>query len=449
MKKSLLFLFALLCIFISQQAVSQNIGFGTNTPHPSALLDISSTSRGLLIPRMTLLQRNAITSPAEGVMVYQTDGLPGFYFFNGTIWTQISTGASTNFWTLNGTTITNNNTGNVGIGTASPIDKLHIQGGRLRLEETTYPWISFVNGGTLRGFIGAENANLRIGTWPGNTTGSILLRTNGIDRAGLTEDGNFGIGLLNPSEKLHIRGDVRIDAETNSSAGRLQIYGGTNTSAGINFFQNITTPSSLGTIFFGNTGSTWFSNSVGNLIFIGQNGVGINTSSPLARLHIPTGQDAGLGSTTNGYLMLGQDAGANIIIDNNEIIARNNGVAAPLTLQNDGGTVRIGNVPVPNGYLFAVKGKMITEEVRVQLSGNWPDYVFEKSYNLMSIQNLSSFIAKYKHLPNIPQASIVEKEGMEVGDMQKRMMEKIEELTLYIIQLQQQIDELRAAASKK
>jgi len=62
------------------------IGIGTSSPSKSAALDISSTNGGMLIPRMTRGQRNSITNPARGLMVYQTDNTPGFYYYNGTFW---------------------------------------------------------------------------------------------------------------------------------------------------------------------------------------------------------------------------------------------------------------------------------------------------------------------------------------------------------------------------
>ncbi|MDO7849162.1 hypothetical protein Q5H92_22555, partial [Hymenobacter sp. M29] len=64
-----------------------NVGVGTTTPDASALLDVSSTTQGLLLPRLTLAQRTAIGSPATGLLLYQTDGsAPGFYFYDGTAW---------------------------------------------------------------------------------------------------------------------------------------------------------------------------------------------------------------------------------------------------------------------------------------------------------------------------------------------------------------------------
>ena len=65
------------------------MGIGTTTPDASSALDITSTTKGLLIPRMTETQRDAISSPATGLMIYQTDGTVGFYYYNGSSWANV------------------------------------------------------------------------------------------------------------------------------------------------------------------------------------------------------------------------------------------------------------------------------------------------------------------------------------------------------------------------
>jgi hypothetical protein len=67
-----------------------SVGIGTTTPNASSLLEIKSTTKGLLISRMTKTQRDAITTPATGLMIYQTNSTPGFYFYNGTAWVAVS-----------------------------------------------------------------------------------------------------------------------------------------------------------------------------------------------------------------------------------------------------------------------------------------------------------------------------------------------------------------------
>ena len=89
MKKSI-FTPVLLVVLLMATSVKAQMGIGTATPHSSAQLDVSSVLKGFLAPRMTLSQRNAVATPAEGLLVYQTDNTPGFYYYNGTAWVALS-----------------------------------------------------------------------------------------------------------------------------------------------------------------------------------------------------------------------------------------------------------------------------------------------------------------------------------------------------------------------
>ena len=90
-------------LLFSIQALAQT-GIGTSTPDPSAKLHVASTDKGLLIPRMTSGQRTAISNPANGLMIYQTDGVAGFYVNTGSSgtpsWTRVNTD-----WTKSGNDI--------------------------------------------------------------------------------------------------------------------------------------------------------------------------------------------------------------------------------------------------------------------------------------------------------------------------------------------------------
>ncbi|WP_345236788.1 hypothetical protein [Hymenobacter saemangeumensis] len=81
------------------------VGVGTASPAPSAAVDIVSTARGLLIPRMTQAQRVAIASPATGLLVFQIDINQGFFFFDGTAWNKLAVVGSSNSSTSNETLI--------------------------------------------------------------------------------------------------------------------------------------------------------------------------------------------------------------------------------------------------------------------------------------------------------------------------------------------------------
>ncbi len=74
-------------LLISSPMLAQRVGIGTNSPHNSAVLHINATNRGVLFPSLTEAQRNAIGSPATGLLIYQNNNIPGFYYFNGVSWT--------------------------------------------------------------------------------------------------------------------------------------------------------------------------------------------------------------------------------------------------------------------------------------------------------------------------------------------------------------------------
>ena len=104
----------------------------------------------------------------------------------------------------------------------------------------------------------------------------------------------------------------------------------------------------------------------------------------------------------------------------------------------------MGTTVTPSGYKLAVDGKVICTELLVRLVPNWPDYVFSKKYTLPGLNEVEDFIKKNNRLPGIPSAKQLETNGLNIGEMQKLQMEKIEELTLYIIELKKEIEKLKA-----
>ncbi len=511
MKRHLLLLSAVLLSAISGYA-QVAISNPASSPDASAMLDVKSTNRGFLMPRVTL--RTDVPTPATGLVVYETTS-NAVWMYNGTAWTQLFNSGNTGQWLLNGANMYNSNTGNVGIGLSTNLNKkLTVLGDALLVNPTSVigSTLTMVSGTGLGGskinFIRASDSSSlgsltaapfidRVTLQQGSNANQVVLASNG----------TVGINTTSPTERLDVNGNIRsrdtIHADNDVEAagevragGRIEAGGvieghglssiGTLYASGTALINGAVTGSSTGTfggLITSNTGvtisnaagelsfrtggndkgfvqlsgdnlrlGTYNGNATGNIVFrtggadrlyMDQSGnTGLGTATPLTRMHIASGADVSL--TTHGYLMLGPVSGSNIVMDNNEIMARSNGAVGALVMQNDGGTVRIGAQAVPSGYKFAIDGKMICEEVRVQLKANWPDYVFRKDYNLMPLRQLKTFIETNNHLPNIPKATIVEKEGVEVGDMQKKLMEKVEELTLYIIDLQKQIDELKA-----
>ena len=109
------------------------------------------------------------------------------------------------------------------------------------------------------------------------------------------------------------------------------------------------------------------------------------------------------------------------------------------------GKVRIGNVSTAsNNYSLFVEKGILAQEVKVAIpnTGNWSDYVFEQDYDMLSIDEMAEFVQKNKHLPKVPSAEDMVKNGLDVATMDAKLLEKIEELHLYIIQLNDKIKAL-------
>lgn len=94
------------------------------------------------------------------------------------------------------------------------------------------------------------------------------------------------------------------------------------------------------------------------------------------------------------------------------------------------------------GYMLAVNGDAIFTKIKVKPYGNWPDYVFHSSYNLRPLNEVEQYIQQHHHLPEVPSAGEVKKDGLDVGDNQATLLKKIEELTLYVIEQNKHIQEL-------
>ncbi len=366
MKKIFLLLFITHCLW--NVALSQGVGIGTATPSSSAILDIKSSTKGLLFPRTSTSSRLAMAG-VKGLIVYDTTANQ-IYYHNGTAWMNVTTGTiPSSYWTAVGNNIYDTNSGNIGIGTSFPIAKLEVAGD------------FFVSQG--EGTIYSDAPVFKID----GTADAVAARLRFILP---NDDPDFAI---------------------TQALGNLYIS------------RYIGTYGFATDLMVDNTGY-----------------VGVGVADPLVRLHVDGGTD--VGNASGGFLQLGAGNSYNVGFDNNEIQARYNGAVSRLTLNNGGGAVQIGSAVTPTGYSFSVNGKAICEELKIQASSNWPDYVFHHDYKLESLGELREFIKENNHLPNIPSAVDVEKNGIEIGDMQKRMMEKIEELTLYVLQLEEKTKSL-------
>ena len=183
--------------------------------------------------------------------------------------------------------------------------------------------------------------------------------------------------------------------------------------------------------------------------------VGIGTNEPVTTLELNhnlySGGTAGL-SLANGNLykwfigMTGDRSSLHdLLIGNFDNL--HNGFSSFVVVKPNG-DVGMGTAET-YGYKLAVDGAILTEEVTVKMSDNWPDYVFDDNYKLASVSSLKSYIGENGHLPGIPTANEITTFGLKVGEMQRLLLEKVEELTLYIIGQEEKIQNLEARIGKQ
>lgn len=190
----------------------------------------------------------------------------------------------------------------------------------------------------------------------------------------------------------------------------------------------------------------WF-NSGSNVYLNAGSKAGMGTTAPIHPIHIKNGSLLlDVSSATNGNDgIIFRDPGFNTTTWGNWGIQYwNSGLnfwkPGGLAGGGDGNYALFlrdnGNVGIgvnPSSYKLEVCGTIRAKEIRVETG--WCDYVFEPTYQLRPLNEVEMFLKAYKHLPEIPSQKIVETEGLKVGEMQALHMKKIEELTLYVIQL--------------
>lgn len=441
MKSKVLLSFAFSMSVMGAFAQKDNVGIGTTRPDQSAALEISSSNKGLLTPRMSLQQRNAIQNPAQGLMIYQTDLLSGFYFYDGKEWkpmtseTNANSVADANNWGL---------LGNSGTTNANFIGTTDSQPFRIK-----------VNNNRVAYFDNTGYENLFIGSVSG--INSIQSGTPGAGGSG-SYNTTLGGGTLN-----------QLTTGTGNTA--LGFYampslttGNNNTAVGVSALQNNIIGSS--NLAFG-AGALRSNLSSGNTAIGGFALFGnINGSENLA-----IGTGAGRNSTGNSNIFIGTEAGANETGSGFLYIANTN-TSTPLIKGDFGnnnlkinvgtlntstaGFLAVGDfgaatpMNTVGGYRLIVQDGILTEKIKVAVknTADWADYVFEPDYKRMSLEEVEKFVILNKHLPNVPSASEMATTGLDVMKSDSKLMEKIEELTLYMIEMNKEIKKLKSENEK-
>lgn len=295
----------------------------------------------------------------------------------------------------------------------------------------------------MTGLEAGSNIGSDYAIWSYDDAGTILRRDFTIRRS----NGFVGIGTSTPGTNLHVHGYAQIFNDANSQTGLSIGVTGTNRWAILRRATNDASTPHAFMIYEDN--SSVITGSVGPRLTILPGGkTGIGTAVPDAMLHVKTGTQSmkfGLGTNTSGYSfgMGVNDDGVNL--DNDSPVRGfnfNNFNGRLLTIASNG-NVGIGT-STPNGHKLCVNGSAIFTKAVVKAFANWPDFVFEDDYRLQPIEEVMAYVKEHKHLPGIPSAKEVAEKGQDLGEMNAKLLQKVEELTLYIAEMKKEIDALKA-----
>jgi len=376
-----------------------------------------------------------------------------------------------------GSSVGSNNTGKIGIGNiTSPEAKLHILGD----DNPSYPdeaSLYIQSSGDYYSTIWLGDKDHSISTRPGEDftfstqTGNHFVFANG----------NVGIGTASPTELLEVNGNIKQAYGYKIETEKIQSY----SRDGLKLYS-----------------------AYGKGIFIDERGqVGINKTNPYATLDVngrlrtasfqlPDPAPDGESKDIEGWIMQSRDRYGNAswvsqssiddgdwVKDGADIYRLNGkvGIGIPepeneldvdgsinftgqlfkegqafkagkweesgQNIYYTGGGVGIGTQNL-DGYLLTVSGNIKAQEIEIQHPDQWYDFVFEEDYDLPGLNELESYVKQHKHLPDVPSEAELMEEGINLGEMNGILLKKIEELTLYVIQQQKEIDHLRQAISR-
>jgi len=274
------------------------------------------------------------------------------------------------------------------------------------------------------------------------------------ERMRITKTGNVGIGTDAPTEKFEIAHDGQFGGMVINQTS------GTYFTSEIKFNYQGTQKWATGCYLGSGATHSYFiwNNDIGifrSALYIdgNNNNTGIDTDAPTAKLDVNGNMRVrNLGG--NGNKIVQVDNNGNFSLNPVDVTQINLWQTVNTTdIYRNTGKVFIGmnNCTGCTGSLYKlyVDGGIMTRDVKVTASTVFPDYVFEKGYELMSLYELEKYIKHNKHLPEIPSVNDVAKnEGFEIGHMQTLLLKKVEEQTLYIIEQQKQIDELKTQMKK-
>lgn len=440
MKNNFRLLVVALGIIAVTPAIAQkdNVGIGTTKPDQSAVLDVSSSTKGLLMPRMSLQQRSSIQNPAQGLVVYQTDFLSGFYFYDGTEWKPMTSETKANSVADDASNWSK--TGNAATTAANFIGTTDGQ-----------PLYFKVNG-EASGFISPTGSSMFFGYRSGfaGSGASANLGLGGLSLESLTT-GNSNTGLGYASLRKVTSGNLNLGIggftlnNLTTGGGNVAIgHGALVQGVGVN--DNI----AIGT-------DAMFSATSSGNVAVGKSAM-VNLTTGGGNVAI--GTQAGRSLTTGGSnVIIGNFAADGQTAITDKLYIANSGTTTPLVYGDFlAKFVAIGDVTASLAkrdglaaqYGLLVQKGILTEKIKVATMSttDWADYVFEKDYKVMSLEAVEAFVKENKHLPNVPTTSEMMANGSDLIKTDAKLLEKIEELTLYMIEMNKEIKALKAENAK-
>lgn len=314
---------------------------------------------------------------------------------------------------------TSTTSSNVGIGVHDPHSNLEVgdqNGGKITIStggwsassaNPKYPTLEFA------GYLNNPKARITATEESGNTSGSkfsILLQDNTntpslVERLSILENGNIGIGKTQPKEKLDVSGNI--------------LAGSTHATEGIN---------ALAIRYENGSLNNWGSLRSSAATYMS---FGVKADSNTANGWLSSNETLNFSKVA----MVMDNDGMRLLSSPSQTIALNSPVAMNEILK------------ISSSGNALLNGKLETKELKVTLTPT-ADFVFEENYDLPKLEEVAKHIKEKKHLPEIASAKVMEKEGVNVGEFQIKLLQKIEELTLYVIEQNRQLKDQQEKIQK-